>query len=103
MSPLKRDVLERAASAIVEKAAAADAIVDEALSVGLDGSHPVTLQAKTLRLELLNVKADLDRELGRQVLDCKRCGQTVLWVWGLGVSPGHWAHQEPAPHGDPVL
>ena len=37
----------------------------EAHNAGLDGSHPVTLQAKALRLELLNVKADLGRELGR--------------------------------------
>jgi hypothetical protein len=22
----------------------------------------------------------------------------VHWVSGLGVMPGHWAHQEPAPH-----
>jgi hypothetical protein len=36
--------------------------VDEAHAAGLDGSHPVTLQAKMLRLELLNVKADLERE-----------------------------------------
>jgi hypothetical protein len=24
----------------------------------------------------------------------------VHWVGGLGVSPGHWAHREPAPHGE---
>lgn len=36
------------------------------------GSHPVTLQAKMLRLELLNVKADLERELGRLVLTAAR-------------------------------
>jgi len=41
------------------------------------GSHPVTLQAKRLRLELLKVKADLEQELGRLALDCSRCGQTV--------------------------
>jgi hypothetical protein len=35
--------------------------VDEAYNAGFDGSHPVTLQAKVLRLELLNVKADLER------------------------------------------
>jgi hypothetical protein len=40
-----------------------------------------------LRLELLKVKADLERELGQLVLDCSCCGQTVHWVAGLGVSP----------------
>ena len=54
-----------------------------------------------LRLELLNVKADLERELGTFVLDCSR-SQTVHWVAGLGVSPGHWSHREPAPHGEPA-
>ena len=72
-------------------------LVDEALDAGLDGSHPVTLQAKMLRLELLNVKADLERELGRLVLDCTDCGQTVHWVAGLGVTVGHWSHREPGP------
>jgi len=47
------------------------------------GSHPPTVQAKMLRLELLNVKADLERELGQLL--------------------GHWAHREPALHGDPAV
>jgi hypothetical protein len=86
-----------------EQAAKADALVDEVLEAGLDGSHPLTVHAKMLRLELLQVKADLERELGRLVLDCSKCGRLVHWVSGLGVSPGHWAHREPAPHGVPVL
>jgi hypothetical protein len=40
-----------------------------------------------LRLELLNVKADLERELGRLVLHCTACGLDVHWVSGLGVTP----------------
>ena len=48
------DVLERAVRAVSEQAAAAKTIVDEALEAGLDGSHPVTVLAKMLRLELLN-------------------------------------------------
>jgi hypothetical protein len=99
----ERDILERAVRTLSEQAAKADELVDEALSAGLDGSHPVTLQAKMLRLELLKVKADLERELGRLVLDCSDCGRTVHWVAGLGVSPGHWAHREPAPHGAPTV
>jgi hypothetical protein len=40
-----------------------------------------------LRLELLKVKADLERELEDLVLDCRRCGLDVYWVAGLGVRP----------------
>jgi hypothetical protein len=39
---------------MAERAAQARAVVDEAHNACLDGSHPVTLQAKMLRLELLN-------------------------------------------------
>jgi hypothetical protein len=53
--------------------------VDEAHNARLDGSHPVTLQAKMLRLELLNVKANLERELSRLVLHCTACGLDVHW------------------------
>lgn len=96
-----RDILERAVRIIAEQAAKADTLVDEALAAGLDGSHALTVGAKMLRQELLAVKADLERELGTFVLDCSKCGRTVHWVFGLGVLPGHWAHREPAPHGDP--
>lgn len=85
------------------QAAKADAVVDEAVAAGLDGSHPVTLQAKMLRQELLQVKADLEQELGRLVLDCSTCGRTVHWVAGLAASPGYRAHREPSPHGAPVV
>lgn len=103
MGRSERNILERAVQTVAEQAKNASAIVDEAHNAGLDGSHPVTLQAKKLRLELLNVNADLERELGRLVLQCTACGQRVHWVPGVGVSPGHWAHREPAPHGSPVL
>jgi hypothetical protein len=99
----ERDILERAVRTVAEQATKADELVDEAIAAGLDGSHPLTVHAKMLRLELLNVKADLERELGDLVLDCSDCGRTVHWVAGLGVSPGHWAHREPAPHGAPVV
>jgi hypothetical protein len=98
-----RDILERAVRVVTEQATKADALVDEAWASGLDGSHPLTVHAKMLRLELLNVKADLERELGQLVLDCTDCGRLVHWVSGLGTSPGHWAHREPAPHGVPVV
>ena len=54
-----------------------------------------------LRLELL--KADLERELETWVPNCTKCGLDVHWVAGLGISPGHWAHAEPAPHGEPAV
>ena len=56
-----------------------------------------------LRLELLKVKAELERELGQLVLDCSDCGRTVHWVSGLGVTSGHRAYREPAPHGEPAV
>jgi hypothetical protein len=71
----EREILERAVAAITEQAVKTDALVDEALAAGLDGSHPVTIQAKLLRLELLKVKADMDEALGAFVLDCTACGR----------------------------
>jgi hypothetical protein len=56
MARQERDILERAVQAVSEQAAKADALVDEAIAAGLDGSHPVTIHAKMLRLELLKVK-----------------------------------------------
>jgi hypothetical protein len=88
---------------VAEQARNAGAIVDEAHDAGVDGSHPVTLQAKMLRVELLSVKADPEREVGRLVLHCTDCRSRVHWVAGLSTQPGHWAHREPAPHGDPIV
>jgi hypothetical protein len=89
--------------AVSEQAAGADALVHEALENGLSGSHSVTLQAKMLRLELLHVKPELERELGLHVFDCSSCGRRVHGVPGLGVESGHWAHREPAPHHEPAV
>jgi hypothetical protein len=88
MAQQERDILERAVRVVSEQAGKADDLVDEAIASGLDGSHRVTLSAKRLRLELLQVKADLERELGTLVLDCSDCGRTVHWVSGLGSQPG---------------
>ena len=52
MTRAERDIFERAVRTVAEKAKNASAIVDEAHNAGFDGSHPVTLQAKMLRLEL---------------------------------------------------
>jgi hypothetical protein len=56
-----------------------------------------------LRLELLKVKADLERQLEDFSLNCTKCGLHVHWDSGLGVTPGHWGHREPAPHGEPAV
>jgi hypothetical protein len=80
----EHDILERAVHAVADQAKNANAIVDGAHNAALDGSNPVTLQAKMLRLEYLNVKADLERELGRLLLHCTACGLEVHWLSGLG-------------------
>ena len=41
---------------VIEQAAKADDPVDEAIDAGPDGSHPITVHANMLRLELLKVK-----------------------------------------------
>jgi hypothetical protein len=100
MARRERNILERAVHAVAEQAAKADEHVDEAIEVGHPRSDPLVTHAKMLRLELLNAKADLERELEDFVLNCSKCGLDVHWVSGLGVSPGHWAHREPAPNGE---
>ncbi|MGA9159256.1 MAG: hypothetical protein WB297_00095 [Actinomycetota bacterium] len=52
------------------------------IAAALDGSHALTVHAKMLRLELLSVKRDLERELGTLVLDRSKCGPTVHPVTG---------------------
>ena len=41
---------------------------DQGDEAGLAADHPATVAAKMIRLKLLNVKAELERELGRLVL-----------------------------------
>jgi hypothetical protein len=98
----EREILEHAVHTIAEQAIKADELVDEAKAAG-GGDHPVTVHAKMLRLELLKVKADLERELEDFSLNCSKCGLDVHWVGGLGITPGHWAHREPAPNGEPAV
>jgi hypothetical protein len=102
MARREREILEHAVRNLAEQAVKADELVDEAKTAG-GGDHPVTIHAKMLRLELLNVKADLERELETWVPNCSKCGLDVHWVSGLGVTLGHWGHREPAPHGEPAV
>ena len=66
----------------------ADDLVDEGVAVGHGRSDPLVVHAKMLRLELLRVKADLERELEDFVLKCSTCGLDVHWVSGLGFFSG---------------
>ncbi len=86
----ERHILERAVRVVAEQTAAADGVIDDAYEVGLGGSHRLTVHAKMLRLELLNVKSALERELATLSLDCRDCGRDVHYVAGLGVEVGHW-------------
>ena len=103
MTHREQHVLENAIRLVTEQAAKADALVDEAIDVGHGRSDPLVTHAKMLRLELLNVKADLERELQDFSLNFVKCGLDVHWVSGLGITPGYWAHAEPAPHGEPAV
>ena len=104
MSVREREILEHSVQAVAEQAAKANDLVDEALAAGLGASDPMVVHAKMLRLELLKVKADLERELATWVLDCTACGMEVHWVQGISVAdPGHWGHRLPAPHGEAIV
>ena len=94
MARREREILEHAVRTIAEQAVKADELVEEAKAAG-GGNHPVTVHAKMLRLELLKVKADLERELEDFSLNCSKCGLDVHWVSGLGVKPGHWVTESP--------
>jgi len=72
MARQERDILCHAVATLSEQAANADALVDEACRRQPGRLRPITVQAKLLRLELLDVKADLERDLGQLVLDCSR-------------------------------
>jgi hypothetical protein len=103
MARRERQILEHAVHAATEQAAKADDLVDEAIEIGHGRSDPLVVHAKMLRQELLNVKADLERELEDFSLNCTKCGLDVHWIGGLGITPGHWSHAEPAPHGEPAV
>jgi hypothetical protein len=102
MARREREILEHAVHTVAEQAAKADDLVDEAINVGHGRSDPLVVHAKMLRLELLTVKADFERELEEFSLNCSKWGLDVHWVSGLGVKPGRWSHAEPAPHGEPT-
>jgi hypothetical protein len=104
MARREREILEHAVHTVAEQAAKADDLVDEAIEVGHGRSDPLVTHAKMLRLELLKVKADLERELEDFVLNCSKCRLDVHWISGVNMAEaGHWGHRRPASHGEPVV
>jgi hypothetical protein len=88
----------------VERARDAYRLVEEAHAVDPRDESGLVAAAKRLRMEVLQTKAELERELGNVVLNCRRCNRRVHWVPGVGPQPGHWAHAEPSPPGhEPVI
>ena len=47
---------------------------DEAMAAGLDGSDRIVVSTKMLRSELLSVKADVESELAKVILDAPSAG-----------------------------
>jgi hypothetical protein len=56
-----------------------------------------------LRLELLNVKTDLERELLGSSRTAQRAGNGFTGLLVLASQQDTGAHREPAPHGDPSV
>jgi hypothetical protein len=93
------EILERTVQAIADRARDAYRLVEEAHDVDPRDESGLVAAAKRLRMELLGTKAELERELGRLLLNCRRCNRRVHWVPGVGAELGHWAHAEPSPSG----
>ncbi len=72
----ERPVLERAVAQVAKEATAADDLVDLAAT---SEREDVILAAKRLRLELLDVKAAIERELAPFAPNCRACGLGVHW------------------------
>jgi hypothetical protein len=84
----ERTVLERAIQRVTEQGANADAIVDEAIAAGLDGSDKIVVSTKMLRAEPLSVNAVRTRT-GEGCHRLLRVRKRVHYVGGLGVRAGH--------------
>jgi hypothetical protein len=67
--------------------------------IGLGGEFALRRMPAGLRIELLQMEAELERELEQVLLQCRRCNRRVHWVSGLGPEPGHQTHMESVPNG----
>lgn len=92
---LEAKLLEATVHILSRQAKTANVIIEEALEAGLDGSHPVAIDAKMLRIELIQMKAGLEAELARLDPHCSTCGRSLHWDAGVGVGRGRWAHIDP--------
>jgi hypothetical protein len=92
-----RVIFERTVRAIAQRGRDAYRVVEEAHEVDPRDESGLVAAAKRLRMELLQTKAELERELGRLLLHGRRCNRRVHWVPGVGPESGHWGHAEPAP------
>jgi hypothetical protein len=59
----ERDILERSVHSLANRAADAYRLVDQLFAAGFADDHPPMIAAKTLRIELLGVKGDIEWEL----------------------------------------
>jgi hypothetical protein len=84
----RREILERTVRAIADRAHDAYRLVEEAHAVDPKDESGLVAAAKRLRMELLQTKAELERELGRVLLHCRRCNRRVHWVSGVGSGRG---------------
>jgi hypothetical protein len=81
---------------IADRAHDAYRVVEEAHEVDPRDESGLVAMAKRLRMELLQTKAELERELGNVLLHCRRGNRRMHWVPGVGPESGHWAHAEPS-------
>jgi hypothetical protein len=95
------ETLERTVLQVADLAANAAMVVEEARAAGLVGQGLIMRPALEVRAGLLDLKQDLERELGSWILNCRRCGMRVHWIPGPGPVPGRWAHLEPAQDHEP--
>jgi hypothetical protein len=84
----EREILERTVQAIADRATDAYRVVEEAHEVDPRDESGLVAAAKRLRMELLQTKAELERELGNVLLHCRRCNRRVHWVPGSERSQG---------------
>jgi hypothetical protein len=85
----KREILERTVRSVADRARDTYWLVEEAHEVDLRDESGLAASAKRLRMELLQTKAELERELGRLLLygGAATGGSTGSAVWpepGIG-------------------
>ena len=78
-----REILERTVRAIADRARDANRVVEDAHAVDPKDDSGLVAAAKRLRIELLTMKGQLERELGRLLLHCRRCNRRGHWVSGV--------------------